>query len=611
MTKDIPLVSDTNALKDLSFLCYDDQRCHIFRAPTGMFAGSTGATGRGVVSIINITPSMAQVTYTDATTSTLDLPTGPEGQSIVGPTGPSYPAGSTTGVYTQYFAQPGPDSSDLWNQVSLLRQPTNYQPAQFGAGLCETLQRTPNPSAVVIGDHNNSTFTKDNALSVAIGTDAGSEAGVFSCSVGQRSGIDSEFGSVNLGTASGQLAGTGCVSIGFLSGGCSDATHKPIARVAIGSFIENVLAGAGTDARDYSVSIGSGSGRYAGTGAISVSVHDRYTQQTNTGENSVTIGRNCGSQKVQTGAIAVGDQAARDGLGADAVSIGTCCGVYGLMADRAVGIGKEAARDGIGANAVAVGYAAGITADTDSVSLGPQSGYNAGQGSVCIGNQAGRNTTNPAVKPKGCVAIGSDIGGVSKAAGTDAKDFSVAIGPGCGVRASTGSVSVGWHERNWGQVDLGENAVTIGRNCGNFGVNANAVCIGSYAAEGGIGGEAVVIGTRAGNAGGIQHRSVAVGPDAGSNALGPDAVAVGWLSGNSADTNSVSVGSRAGTNTGEGSVCIGHACGENTTNPTVKPKGCVAIGGHLSNVSWGAGKDAKDFSVTMTNGRCLQTRGFS
>jgi hypothetical protein len=434
----------------------------------------------------NISPSVVEVTYTDATTSTIDIPTGPEGQP-----GQSYPTGSTTGVFFPGFST-GSDDSVLYTQVSRLRYPHTYYPSHFGMmGLHTSPEKTPDYSAIVIGYNQDTMFNSSVDKSVLIGVNAGRNTKNETVAIGTLACEESGIACVGIGSAAGRNAKNSSVSLGYYAG------------VDSGSSCVSVGPNAGRSIKDEAVAIGTNAGEVSGTACLSIgSAAGRNSQ-----DMSVSLGYNAGIDSASS-CVSVGPNA---GIQAGYASVSAGFEAGRNASSDVVSIGRMSGR-GKGPNAVCIGVDSGGGSNGNTVSVGISSGKNQEEYAVAVGPFAAATgtqgfcslalgyTSGHAGLATGCIAVGAGAGSA-----IPPREYSTLVGYNCGLK------------------NVGPQAVVMGFHTGMEGMGTGSIAIGAHAHAGG--------GNAAPDTGDLKPYVTAVGYEAVGLSGGECSIGIGFQAG--------------------------------------------------------------------------------
>jgi len=302
---------------------------------------------------------------------------------------------------------------------------------------------------------------------------------------------------------------------------------------------------------------------------------------------SIAIGFDAGSRQA-AGAIAIGTNAGQsNGVfpaplvhGENCIAIGFGAsynddgGAAVVSRPNQLIIGTEAGYNGIGEGAVSIGYQAakggvGDGEGKDVVIIGTRAGYRSdvtgliSSGTVAVGYQAlGKGNFGNALNPNGdpSIAIGSQ-------AGYGQGSYAIAIGIGAAQAAGSGANAAGYQGNS--NIAIGYHAsyqeliatatrpvndeITIGTQAGQDGMGLRSIAIG-YQAGIKLNDEAahnVIIGTQAG--GSVKPAAPGLGVGAASVAIGFQALIGGRSDGN----NQVAIGTNAGTTQDDFAIAIG------------------------------------------------------
>lgn len=148
------------------------------------------------------------------------------GDNATGPTGPTGAIQNYNG--TGLFG-PGFPTEDITynNAINLLRQPNTFYPVFFGTGIGTDVDRFPDSSAIVLGNHNDNTGPNNAENSIAIGYYAGQiSQGTGSIAIGAHAGYQEQHNSsIAIGVRAGyQNQNDSSIAIGYESGNANQNT---------------------------------------------------------------------------------------------------------------------------------------------------------------------------------------------------------------------------------------------------------------------------------------------------------------------------------------------------------------------------------------------------
>jgi hypothetical protein len=140
------------------------------------------------------------------------------------------------------------------------------------------------------------------------------------------------------------------------------------------------------------VHLGAGAGKnnQSETGTVAIGVDAAKNGQ---GSQAIAVGNKAGKDDQGEASIAIGYEAAKKGLSgaSNTIAIGTTAG-FQNQNSGCIAIGLNAAYQDQGRLAIAIGVNAGFAGQgEDSVAVGSDAGIQAGACSICIGKEAGKN----------------------------------------------------------------------------------------------------------------------------------------------------------------------------------------------------------------------------
>ncbi len=255
--------------------------------------------------------------------------------------GPGFPGEPT--LHNMRFGIP--PTITLSQAIDLLRQPNTYDPTQFGLGVAAgDINTFPDSTAVVLGNHVDSTGPNNGSYTVSIGNGAGQVDQQSNCvAIGNGAGY---FGQIFYSVAVGPQAGS------FYQGTLNQEFFIDGGSVAVG-----VEAGIDTQGAT-AVAVGPSAGAsFQGVASVAVGFAAGGSAQ---GANSTAIGFFAGQYIQGFGCVAIGGNAGNTGQSDGAIAIGSNAGSI-TQGASAVAIGLNAGATAQGTGAIAIGALAGST----------------------------------------------------------------------------------------------------------------------------------------------------------------------------------------------------------------------------------------------------------